>query len=287
MTLERIKTIAVIGAGTMGQGIAQVCASSGYKVLLYDVQPELISSAQGLIRKNVEVLVEKGKITSTQRDSLINSITSVSDFKRLQVDLVIEAVVEKLEIKQKIFSEIEKINERSCILTTNTSSIPVTQIAASLKYPERFAGLHFFNPAPVMKLVEVVNGAATSQQTVDLLVSLSKKLSKHPVVAQDSPGFIVNRVARHFYVESLKIVEENVADFKTVDELIRSAGFKMGPFELMDLIGVDVNFSVTSSMFNSFHQDPKFRPSRIQQQKVNAGHHGRKSGKGFYDYPKS
>jgi 3-hydroxybutyryl-CoA dehydrogenase len=287
MTLDGIKTIAVIGAGTMGQGIAQVCASSGYKVLLYDVQPELLSSAQGLIRKSVEVLVQKGKITPSQRDALINSITSVSDFKRLQVDLVIEAVVEKLEIKQKIFSEIEKVNERDCILTTNTSSIPVTQIAASLKYPERFAGLHFFNPAPVMKLVEVVNGAATSQQTVDLLVSLATKLSKHPVVAQDSPGFIVNRVARHFYVESLKIVEENVSDFKTVDELMRSAGFKMGPFELMDLIGVDVNFSVTSSMFNSFHQDPKFRPSRIQQQKVNAGHHGRKSGKGFYDYPKS
>jgi 3-hydroxybutyryl-CoA dehydrogenase len=287
MTLDGIKTIAVIGAGTMGQGIAQVCAASGYKVLLYDVQPELISSAQASIRKGVEILLDKGKITAPQRDSIITSISSVSDFKRLQVDLVIEAVIEKLEVKQKIFSEIEKINGRDCILTTNTSSIPVTQIAAALKYPERFAGLHFFNPAPMMKLVEVVKGVATSQATVDLLFSLSKKLSKQPVVAHDSPGFIVNRVARHFYVESLKIVEENVADFKTVDELIRSAGFKMGPFELMDLIGVDVNFSVTSSMFNSFHQDPKFRPSRIQQQKVNAGHFGRKSGKGFYDYPKS
>jgi 3-hydroxybutyryl-CoA dehydrogenase len=287
MTLDGIKTIAVIGAGTMGQGIAQVCAASGYKVLLYDVQPELISSAQASIRKGVEILLDKGKITAPQRDSIITSISSVSDFKRLQVDLVIEAVIEKLEVKQKIFSEIEKINGRDCILTTNTSSIPVTQIAAALKYPERFAGLHFFNPAPIMKLVEVVKGVATSQATVDLLFSLSKKLSKQPVVAHDSPGFIVNRVARHFYVESLKIVEENVADFKTVDELIRSAAFKMGPFELMDLIGVDVNFSVTSSMFNSFHQDPKFRPSRIQQQKVNAGHFGRKSGKGFYDYPKS
>ena len=287
MTVDSIKTIAVIGAGTMGQGIAQVCAAAGYKVLLYDVQPELISSAQASIRKNVETLLEKGKISADQKDSIINSISSVSDFKRLQVELVIEAVIEKLEVKQKIFSEIEKINGRDCILTTNTSSIPVTQIASALKYPDRFAGLHFFNPAPVMKLVEVVKGVATSQETVDLLMSLSKKFSKVPVLAQDSPGFIVNRVARHFYVESLKIVEENVTDFKSVDTLMRSAGFKMGPFELMDLIGVDVNFSVTSSMFNSFHQDPKFRPSRIQQQKVNAGHHGRKSGKGFYDYPKS
>lgn len=287
MTVDSIKTIAVIGAGTMGQGIAQVCAAAGYKVLLYDVQPELISSAQASIRKNVEALLEKGKISASQKDSIISSISSVGDFKRLQVELVIEAVIEKLEVKQKIFSEIEKINGRDCILTTNTSSIPVTQIASALKYPDRFAGLHFFNPAPVMKLVEVVKGVATSQETVDLLMSLSKKFSKVPVLAQDSPGFVVNRVARHFYVESLKIVEENVTDFKSVDALMRSAGFKMGPFELMDLIGVDVNFSVTSSMFNSFHQDSKFRPSRIQQQKVNAGHHGRKSGKGFYDYPKS
>jgi 3-hydroxybutyryl-CoA dehydrogenase len=287
MTLDKIKTIAVIGAGTMGQGISQVCASAGYKVLLYDVQPELVSAGQVQIRKNIDSLVEKGKIKPDDRDSIINAISSVSDFKRLQVDLVIEAVIEKLEVKQKIFSEIEKINGRDCILTTNTSSIPVTQIGNALKYPERFAGLHFFNPASVMKLVEIVRGVATDQPTVDLLFSFAKKLSKHPVVAQDSPGFIVNRVARHFYVESLKIVEENVADFKTVDELMRSAGFRMGPFELMDLIGVDVNFSVTSSMYNSFHQDPKFRPSRIQQQKVNAGHHGRKSGKGFYDYPKS
>lgn len=284
MTVDAIKSVAVVGAGTMGQGIAQVCAAAGYKVLLYDIQPDLISNALERIRKNLATLVEKGKITAAQKDSVTALIMPVSDFRQLQVELVIEAVIEKLEVKQKIFAELEKINDKNCILTTNTSSIPITQIAASLKYPQRFAGLHFFNPAPAMKLVEIVKGTATTDETVQLLFQLAQKLSKQAVLAQDSPGFIVNRVARHYYVEALKLLEENVADFKTIDALLRATGFKMGPFELMDLIGVDVNFSVTTSMFNAFHHDPKFRPSRIQQQKVDAGHHGRKTGKGFYDY---
>lgn len=284
MTVDAIKSIAIVGAGTMGQGIAQVCAAAGYKVLLYDIQPDLISNALERIKKNLAALVEKGKISAAQKDSVTALIMPVSDFRQLQVELVIEAVIEKLEVKQKIFAELEKINDKNCILATNTSSIPITQIAASLKYPQRFAGLHFFNPAPAMKLVEIVKGAATADETVQLLFQLAQKLSKQAVLAQDSPGFIVNRVARHYYVESLKLLEESVADFKTIDALLRATGFKMGPFELMDLIGVDVNFSVTASMFNAFHQDPKFRPSRIQQQKVDAGHHGRKTGKGFYDY---
>lgn len=284
MTVDAIKSVAVVGAGTMGQGIAQVCATAGYKVLLYDIQPDLISNALERIKKNLATLVEKGKITAAQKDSVTALIMPVSDFRQLQVELVVEAVIEKLEVKQKIFAELEKINDKSCILATNTSSIPITQIAASLKYPQRFAGLHFFNPAPAMKLVEIVKGTATSDETVQLLFDLAQKLSKLAVLAQDSPGFIVNRVARHYYVEALKLLEENVADFKTIDALLRATGFKMGPFELMDLIGVDVNFSVTTSMFNAFHHDPKFRPSRIQQQKVDAGHHGRKTGKGFYDY---
>jgi 3-hydroxybutyryl-CoA dehydrogenase len=286
MTVEEIKTIAVIGAGTMGQGIAQTCSVAGYEILMYDVQPDLISSAIESVKKNLQTSFDKGKITQTQKDLAFNSIRPVSDFRQLQVDMVIEAVVEKLDVKQMIFSEVEKINAQHCILVTNTSSIPVTQIAAALKYPARFAGLHFFNPAPVMKLVEVISGVATAQTTIELLTQFVSKLSKQSVLAQDSPGFIVNRVARHYYVESLKILEENGADFKTIDLLMKSAGFKMGPFELMDMIGVDVNFSVTSSMYDAFHQDPKFRPSRIQQQKVDAGYHGRKSGKGFYDYSK-
>jgi 3-hydroxybutyryl-CoA dehydrogenase len=284
MTLDAIKTIAIIGAGTMGQGIAQVCAGAGYKVFLYDVQSEVITKGILLIRKNLETLVEKGKITNEYKETVLGNIQLVSDFRQLQVDLAIEAVVEKLDVKQKIFTELEKLNGQNCVLATNTSSIPVTQIASALKYADRFAGLHFFNPAPVMKLVEIIRGAATSTETIDVLTGFAQKLSKQTVLVQDSPGFIVNRVARHYYVESLKLAEENVADFKTIDLLLKSSGFRMGPFELMDLIGVDVNFSVTTSMYQAFHQDPKFRPSRIQQQKVDAGHLGRKTGKGFYDY---
>lgn len=284
MTIDGIKTVAVIGAGTMGQGISQVCAIKGFKVLLYDVQSELVTKGIQSIRKNLDTLLEKQKITEEAKESALGNIVSASDFRKLQVDLAIEAVVEKLDVKQKIFSELEKINAKDCLFASNTSSISITQIAASLKYPARLGGMHFFNPAPVMKLVEVIKGTLTSDETIQLLTAFSAKLEKQTVFVQDSPGFIVNRVARHYYVESLKLLEEGVTDFKSIDLLLKSVGFKMGPFELMDLIGVDVNFSVTSSMYNAFHQDSKFRPSRIQQQKVNAGHLGRKAGKGFYDY---
>lgn len=284
MTIDSIKTIAVIGAGTMGQGIAQICATNGFKVLIYDVESDVINKGIAAIKTKFELLIEKGKITPSERDIAFNNIESTSDFRQLQVDLAIEAVVEKLEVKQKIFVELEKINAKDCILLSNTSSIQITQIAASLKHADRFAGLHFFNPAPVMKLVEVIKGAATSSDTMELVLQFSAKLKKQAVIAQDSPGFIVNRVARQFYVESLKVMEENVTDFKNIDVLLKGTGFRMGPFELMDLIGVDTNLSVTTSMYNAFHQEPKFRPSRIQQQKVDAGHHGRKTGKGFYDY---
>lgn len=281
---NRIKKIAVVGSGTMGQGIAQVCAAAGYQVLLYDIESTLLKAATSRLRQNLDTLVEKEKISPNDAKDILARITSVSDFRQLQVDMVIEAVIENLEVKQKIFQEIEKLNDKECILTSNTSSIPVTRIGAVLKHPYRFAGLHFFNPAPVMKLVEVIKGAATADATIDLLKDFCIQLNKEFVLAQDSPGFIVNRVARQFYLESLRIAEEQVADFQTIDALMKSCGFKMGPFELMDLIGIDVNFAVTRSMYNSFHQEPKFRPSRLQQQKVDAGHLGRKSGKGFYDY---
>jgi len=223
-------------------------------------------------------------MSGPESKAIMGRIHSISDFRQLQVDLVIEAVIENLEVKQKIFQEIEKLNDNDCILTTNTTSIPVTRIGSVLKHPHRFAGLHFFNPAPVMKLVEIIRAAYTSDATIQLLKSFCSGLNKEFVLAQDSPGFIVNRVARPFYLESLRIAEEQAADFKTVDTLMKSSGFKMGPFELMDLIGIDVNFSVTQSVYNSFHQEPKFRPSRIQQQKIDAGHLGRKTGIGFYEY---
>jgi len=280
-----IKHIAVIGAGTMGQGIAQVCASAGYTVMLYDVQPDLPQTALSQIQKNLTNLVDKGKLDASRRDEVMSRIEIAGDFRQLEADLVIEAVIEKLEIKQKIFAELEKINAMDSILASNTSSIPITQIASVLRRPERFVGLHFFNPAPVMKLVEIIKGVATSDAVVDALRSFSERIGKVAVMAQDSPGFIVNRVARHYYVESLRLLEEGAASVETIDKLMRESGFRMGPFELMDLIGVDTNFSVTKSMYHAFHEDSKFRPSRIQQQKVDAGHHGRKSGKGFYVYP--
>ncbi|AYB31118.1 3-hydroxyacyl-CoA dehydrogenase NAD-binding domain-containing protein [Chryseolinea soli] len=287
MMVESIKNVAIIGAGTMGQGIAQVCALAGYPVMLYDTQPEITKTAIANVRKRMEAAVEKGKLSANLKDEALARIVAVGDFRQLQVDIAIEVVVEKLEVKQKIVAELEKLNAIDCILVSNTSSFPITQIASVMKHKNRFAGLHFFNPAPVMKLVEIIRGAATNDHTIKVLEAFVESLSKISVMATDSPGFIVNRVARLFYAESLKIVEDGVSDYQTVDRLLKETGFKMGPFQLMDLIGVDTNFAVTTSMYNAFHQEPKFRPSRLQQQKVDAGQHGRKSGKGFYEYPQT
>lgn len=270
----------------MGQGIAQVCATAGYQVVLYDVAETQLTNAKNLIQKSLQVAVEKGKLKADESSQVLSRIQFQPDVNQLKADLIIEAALEKLDIKKELFTRLEAINSESCILTTNTSSIPVTQIASSLKHPQRFAGLHFFNPAPIMKLVEIISGVNTNTETVVALKAFCEKLGKTGVLAKDSPGFIVNRVARHYYVEALKLLEENVTDIQTIDALMKASGFKMGPFELMDLIGVDTNFSVTTSIYNAFHQDAKFRPSLIQQQKVDAGHHGRKSGKGFYDYTK-
>jgi 3-hydroxybutyryl-CoA dehydrogenase len=279
-----IKTIAVVGAGTMGLGIAQISALNKINTILFDIDKNALNTAKKIITSNLEKGIEKGKITEQDKSSALELLTFESDLNNVKADFIIEAVVEKLEIKHSIFSKLENINSEDTILATNTSSIPITQIAAPLKRPDQVVGMHFFNPAHIMKLVEVISGVATNKNVIEITKQLAIKLGKVPVIAADSPGFIVNRVARHFYVESLKIAEEGVADFQSIDKLVRSSGFKMGPFELMDLIGVDTNFSVTASMFNAFHQDSKFRPSRIQQQKVDAGHNGRKSSKGFYNY---
>lgn len=282
--LNNIKKVAVVGAGTMGQGIAQVCAMAGLEVLLYDLNSQMLDRATQTISQNLEKGIERGKVSQEQKEIALNNIKVTVSEDELLADLIIEAIVEKLDVKKGLFKRLEAINSENTILASNTSSIPITRIAAVLERPANFVGMHFFNPAHIMKLVEVISGVSTDPQVAQTVYDLALKLGKEPVHAQDAPGFIVNRVARHFYVEGLKVLEEGVSDVNGIDRLIESSGFRMGPFRLMDLIGVDTNYSVTESMFNAFHQDSKFRPSRIQQQKVDAGHYGRKSGKGFYKY---
>jgi len=279
-----IKTIGIAGAGTMGAGIAQVAATYGYQTILFDVNENMLTKAKLGIEKSLESLVQKQKIKSDKKAEIISHIQYTNAVTQLKADLIIEAIVERLDIKQQFFIEVAAVNSPDTILATNTSSIPVTQIAAKVPNPKRFLGIHFFNPAPIMKLVEIICGVETDAAVASKCKQLIEGMGKTCVMAADAPGFIVNRVARHYYVEGLKIAEERIADFETIDALMESSGFKMGPFKLMDLIGVDTNFSVTTSIYNLFHQDGKFRPSRIQQQKVDAGHHGRKTGKGFYIY---
>jgi 3-hydroxybutyryl-CoA dehydrogenase len=282
--MMQIKTIGIAGAGTMGAGIAQVTAASGYKTILFDLNEQVLIKAQAGIEKSLESLVQKQKLSAEKRSEIVACISYTNNINDLKADLVIEAIIEKLDIKQQFFKQVAEINGKDAILATNTSSIPVTQIAARVPHPERFLGIHFFNPAPIMKLVEIISGVETDAAVAQQCRALIEGMGKKCVMAADAPGFIVNRVARHYYVEGLKLAEERVADFETIDALMESSGFKMGPFKLMDLIGVDTNFSVTTSIYNLFHQDGKFRPSRIQQQKVDAGHHGRKTGRGFYKY---
>ncbi len=280
----RIHMVAVVGAGTMGLGIAQVCAAFGYNTMIYDVKKEQVMIALRTIDANLTLSIEKGKTPPHQKTEILSRIKPIHHVSELKADLVIEAVAEKLEIKQQLFIELEKINGVETILASNTSSISITKLASVLKRPFRCIGLHFFNPADRMKLVEIISGPATDHQTNEVMKEFSTRIGKIAVLAKDSPGFIVNRVARHFYGESLRLLEENVADFETIDALMRSTGFKMGPFELMDLIGVDTNLAVTKSVYEGFHQNPKFKPSQIQQQLVDLGSFGRKTGKGFYDY---
>lgn len=279
-----MKNVIVIGSGVMGSGIAMSSVLAGYPTLIYDVKSEALNKAIAYIHKQLEISVEKGKITANQKSKALELLSTTEDKNSLTADFIIEAILENLNIKRELFQHLETINSKDSIFATNTSSIPITQIANGLKNPERLVGVHFFNPAHIMKLVEIIQGAATDQNIAEKAYNWAKSLGKTAVYTKDAPGFIVNRVARHFYVEALKIAEEGVADFTEIDSLVEATGFKMGPFRLMDLIGVDTNYSVTSSMFEQFNFDPKFRPNRIQKQKVDAGHHGKKTGRGFYKY---
>ncbi|QNL22022.1 3-hydroxybutyryl-CoA dehydrogenase [Hyphobacterium sp. CCMP332] len=284
MAISEIKKVGIVGAGTMGAGIAQVAALSGLEVIIFDLASEALKNGENQIKRNLTKGVEKGKLTEEESEKAIKRIVFTHSIRDLICDIIIEAVVEKLDVKIDILKQLETQNDEKCILATNTSSIPITKIASGLSRPEYLVGMHFFNPAHIMKLVEIIKGADTKEIVVEVVKNLSLSMGKTPVMVSDSPGFVVNRVARHFYVESLKILEEGVADLESIDHLLESFGFKMGPFKLMDLIGVDTNHSVTQRMYESFYYDPKFRPSRIQQQKVDAGHLGRKTGKGFYEY---
>ena len=279
-----MKNVVVIGSGVMGSGIAMCSILANYPTLLYDLNPQALEKAKGYIEQQLQIAVDKGKLSLENKQKALLLLRVTDQPSELVGDFIIEAILEKLPVKQELFTQLESINSAESIFATNTSSIPITQIASCLKHPERLVGVHFFNPAHLMKLVEIIKGAATDSSVAEKAFNWSRSLGKTTVYAADAPGFIVNRVARHFYVEGLKLAEENVASIEDIDALVESSGFKMGPFKLMDLIGVDTNYSVTSSMFEQFNFDPKFRPNRIQKQKVDAGHHGRKSGRGFYKY---
>lgn len=283
-TVKDIQHVATIGAGVMGRGIALVAALSGYKSTVYDIHPQMLDEANAYFKKYLSDSVSRGKMTEETRDQVLARLHTTSTLTDLKADVVIEAILENLELKQRVLREVEAINEPETIIASNTSTIPITRIGAGLTRPGQVVGMHFFNPAPIMKLVEVIAGAATEEWVTETTKALAEKMGKTAVLVQDEPGFIVNRVARHYYLESLKALEERVADVETIDRLMENIGFKMGPFKLMDLIGVETNHEVTKSLYAAFFQDEKFRPSRVQQKKVDAGHFGRKSGRGFYIY---
>ena len=281
-----LHTVAVIGSGTMGAGIAEVAASHGHQVLIYDINAEAISRAIDGIHQRLISRVARGKVSADACDNILARLTPVTDINTLAAaDLVIEAASERLEVKKALFATLADICPLQTLLTSNTSSISVTAIAAEIAHPERVAGLHFFNPAPVMKLVEVVSGLATSTEVAEALCELALNWGKQPVRCQSTPGFIVNRVARPFYSEAWRALEEQVAAPEVIDAALREGGgFPMGPLELTDMIGQDVNFAVTCSVFNAFWQERRFLPSLVQQELVLAGRLGKKSGKGVYDW---
>ena len=284
--LPQQSIVAVVGTGAMGAGIAQVAAAAGHVVRLLDNRPGAAAKAVDGIRAQFGKMAEKGKLTAEAATAAGQRLQAVENLTELAgCALVIEAIVESLEAKQKLYADLEGIVDADCIFGTNTSSISVTAIGAALKHPERLAGLHFFNPAPLMALVEIVSGLATDKAVADTLFATAAAWGKTPVHAKSTPGFIVNRVARPYYAEALRLAQEGAADYATIDAVMREAGgFRMGPFELMDMIGHDINFAVTNSVWRAFYNDQRFLPSLIQQELVDAGFYGKKSGRGFYDY---
>lgn len=286
MNLNNMTKAGVIGAGTMGTGIAQIASTNGHSVTLYDVSPDQLKRSKESLEKILHRQIEKGRMSPKevkdilQRIHFTNNLSDCAD-----CEFVIEAIVEDLSTKKELFRNLESIVSESSILASNTSSLSIASISSVLKFPERFLGVHFFNPAPLMKLVEIIPGISTSDKATEITKNFIRNWQKVTVTAKDTPGFIVNRVARPFYGEALRIYEEGIADAATIDWAMKElGGFRMGPFELMDLIGHDVNYKVTESVFKEFYYDPRFKPSFTQKRMVEAGRLGKKTGLGFYDY---
>ncbi|HEX4373128.1 MAG TPA: 3-hydroxyacyl-CoA dehydrogenase NAD-binding domain-containing protein [Puia sp.] len=277
--------ICICGAGTMGSGIAQVAAQSGFNTILYDVSEEYLSKAKSKIKKDLQTLVEKNKISSAEKGTISNKLFFTNNIKDCVADIIIEAIIEKPEAKTELFDHLSKMNSAQTIFATNTSSLSVTEIAKTITHPEKFIGMHFFNPAPIMKLVEVVNTNFTNENTTQTIIELAKKFGKTPVLCKDAPGFIVNHVARPYYLEALKLIEQGISDLNTIDLLMEASGFKMGPFRLMDLIGNDINYAVSCSVYEAMNKPERLKPSSIQKERVEKNELGKKTGKGYYPYP--
>lgn len=282
--MNEIKKICVCGAGTMGSGIAQVVAQNGFAVIQFDVNEAVLLKSKSSIEISLQKLADKEKITAQQKEKTLKRLTFTSNINDCVADLIIEAVVEKKEIKQQLFDALFLINSDKTIFATNTSSLSVSELSYNRTYADRFAGMHFFNPAQLMKLVEIIRAKKTPGEVIETIASLAKQIGKTPVVCNDSSGFIVNRVARHYYLEAMQVVEEGQTDIETIDEVMEASGFKMGPFKLMDLIGMDVNYSVSNIVWEALGKPARLKPSIIQKNNVESNELGKKTGKGFYKY---
>ena len=279
-----INTICVIGAGTMGSGIAQTAAQNGFYTLLFDINTAVLDKAKTTIQKNLQYLLDKEKINAEEKENIFGRIRFVTDTNDCLADIIIEAIIEKVEAKVAIFNQLAELNHSEVIFATNTSSLSISDIQAGVQQPQRVVGMHFFNPAPVMKLVEVVKGNQTLDTVAQTVYDLCLQMKKTPVMCKDAPGFIVNRVARHYYLEAMKLVENGIATIENVDEIMEASGFKMGPFKLMDLIGNDINLAVSTSLYDACNKAERFKPSPLQIDKVAKGELGKKTKKGFYEY---
>lgn len=276
--------ICVCGAGTMGSGIAQVAAQSGFEIILFDTNTNVLEKAKDFIGKNLQFLLDKNKITAREREEISKRIKFTNDIRDCCAFVIIEAIIEIKEAKISLFNDLAKYNNEEVIFATNTSSLSVSEIQENIPFPQRVIGMHFFNPAYIMKLVEVVKGHQTNDDVANTILTICEKMGKKAVLCLDSPGFIVNRIARQYYLESLKIVEDGIANYEDVDSILEASGFKMGPFKLMDLIGIDINLAVSESVYDSFNKTPRFTPSSLQVEKVKNKNLGKKTGKGFYNY---